>query len=41
MKLEKKSIFLLSLIFFFYASEETGIAGWISTYSIKSGVADI
>jgi fucose permease len=29
------------MIFFFYATIELGMGSWISTYSIKSGVADV
>lgn len=29
------------LIFFFYATEELGMGSWISTYSIKTGIADV
>jgi hypothetical protein len=40
-KLSMKSSLLLCLIFFFYATQELGMASWISTYSIKAGIADI
>lgn len=40
MKLSKKSIVFLSLILFFYATEELGMGSWIPTYSIKAGIAD-
>lgn len=29
------------LIFFFYATEELGMGSWISTYSIKTGIANV
>jgi hypothetical protein len=29
------------MIFFFFATVELGVASWIPTYSIKSGVADV
>jgi hypothetical protein len=34
-------VVFICLIFFFYATEELGMGSWISTYSIKAGVADV
>lgn len=41
MRLSQKSILFISCTFFFFATQELGVASWISTYSIKAGVADI
>lgn len=40
-KLSKKSVLCICMIFFFYATIELGMGSWISTYAIKSGVADV
>lgn len=41
MKLSNRSVFFICLIFFFFATEELGMASWIPTYSIKAGIANV
>lgn len=41
MKLGSKSALLISIVLFFYATLELGVASWISTYAIKAGVVGI
>lgn len=40
-ELSKSVVTFISLIFFFFSSVELGEASWISTYSIKAGVASV
>ncbi|MEZ4713481.1 MAG: MFS transporter [Caldilineaceae bacterium] len=36
---DKGLVFLLALIFFLYVGAEIGVAGWIHTYAVETGVA--
>lgn len=38
-RVDSRLVFLLALIFFLYVGAEIGVAGWIHTYAIKTGVA--
>lgn len=40
-KLSRDTVLWITFFLFIYASVELGIASWISTYSIKAGIADV
>jgi hypothetical protein len=41
MRISKKTVKYICLIFFFFATNELGVGSWIPTYAIKANITDV